>query len=250
MPSYQGALEKSDGLEYGPFEILKNYKSIYGEKSFSRLNILNVGKFDDIKTQSKDNYNKLLKIIKKGDIILGGDHCITYSLFKSFKKKYPGCSLVVFDCHADTHVLFDFVSHQDWVYYLIKEKIISYKELMIFGVRDLSIQEKKFVVDKKIKIIKYGVDINKKIKDLVDFCKDNKQIYVSFDIDVISPRYAPGTGYRKNGGITPNLAYKLLSLIKDKFDVVGFDLVEVNPKLDKNKKTLKIAAKILDIMIK
>ncbi len=252
IPSYQGALDKSNGLELGPKTILNNYRRIYGPSSLSKVKIIEMAAadFDDITLQFSKNYNKILKLIKKGNVYIGGDHSITYLLFRAVKKKYPNCALLVLDCHSDMHVLFDFVSHQDWLYYLIKEKIVSNKDLMLYGLRDFSRQEKKFIKDKKIEVLSHSKSVGSKVNSVIDFCRKHKQVYVSFDIDAISPIYAPGTGYRKNGGLTPDFAYKLLSLIKENSDLVGFDLVEVNPKLDKNNKTLDVASKIVNLIIK
>lgn len=250
MPSYQGALNKSDGLENGPDKIISHYKKRYGEKSLLDFDILRIGSFKDIKIQYINNYNILLKKVKKGDIFLGGDHSITYPIFKAIKKRHKNCGLLVFDCHADMHVLFDFASHQDWIYYLVHDKIISGKDIMVFGLRELSGQEKKFALDNKINLISYGNDIYKMMGKVLNFCKRYDNVYVSFDIDVISPRYAPGTGYTKKGGITPLFAYKILSELKGKANIIGFDLVEVNPKLDKKNKTLDLASSIVNLMIK
>lgn len=250
MPSHQGALEKSDGLFIGPKSLVSFYREKYGKNSLFGVEILGLGRFDDIKRQHIDNYNILLENIKKGDIFLGGDHSVTYCIFKAIKKKYRDCGLLVFDCHVDMHVLFDFVVHQDWIYYLVEEGVVSGEDIMIFGVRDLSSLEERFAKANKVNIIKYDSNIYKKIDKVLDFCKKYKYVYVSFDIDVISPKFAPGTGYIKKGGITALFAYKILFEIKSKVNVICFDLVEINPKLDKNNKTLGVASRIINLMIK
>ena len=56
-------------------------------------------------------------------------------------------------------------------------------------------------------------------------------VYLSFDIDCLDPAYAPGTGTPVVGGLTTDKALKIIRGLKD-VNIVGFDLVEVNPAYD------------------
>ena len=56
--------------------------------------------------------------------------------------------------------------------------------------------------------------------------------------------YAPGVGTPEPGGITSNEMFKILNSLK-KFDIVGFDVVEVNPMVDMSGITAMLAAKII-----
>ena len=59
----------------------------------------------------------------------------------------------------------------------------------------------------------------------------DKRVYVSLDIDVVDPAYAPGTGIPEVGGFT---SYQILQLVRglNGLNTVGFDLVEVSPPYD------------------
>ena len=75
------------------------------------------------------------------------------------------------------------------------------------------------------------------------------ELYISIDIDVLDPCYAPGTGYLEPAGLsTLELIYSLkkLKILKNLRRV---DLVEVNPEKDTNNLTINTAKKILKVFI-
>ena len=72
-------------------------------------------------------------------------------------------------------------------------------------------------------------------------------IHISYDLDVIDPTYAPGVSVPEYDGITLDVAYKIKDIIKDNIDrVKSFDLVEYNPDMDIDNKTLNIALNIIN----
>jgi agmatinase len=71
-----------------------------------------------------------------------------------------------------------------------------------------------------------------------------RPVYVSIDIDVADPAYAPGTGTPEPGGCTSADLLKAVHMMKD-LQVVGFDVVEVCPAADQSERTAVLAAKII-----
>jgi guanidinopropionase len=72
----------------------------------------------------------------------------------------------------------------------------------------------------------------------------DRPIYVSFDIDVLDPSIAPGTGTPEIGGITTREAQKLIRLLAG-LEIAGADLVEVSPPLDPTGGTALTAATLM-----
>ena len=70
-------------------------------------------------------------------------------------------------------------------------------------------------------------------------------VYVSLDIDVLDPGYAPGTGTPVPGGLTPREMIQAISIICDTTRLVGIDLVEVAPNYDPSESTQQLAAFLL-----
>jgi arginase family enzyme len=72
-------------------------------------------------------------------------------------------------------------------------------------------------------------------------------VYVSFDLDVLDPAYAPGVSHLEPGGMTVRQAITALRAIPN--DIIGFDVVEYNPDRDVNGVTAMVAAKIIKEML-
>jgi arginase family enzyme len=73
------------------------------------------------------------------------------------------------------------------------------------------------------------------------------QIYLSIDLDVLDPAYAPGVSHHEAGGISSR---QLLELIKAlPADIVGADIVEYNPERDNHEMTASLAAKLTKELI-
>jgi arginase len=68
-------------------------------------------------------------------------------------------------------------------------------------------------------------------------------VYISFDIDVLDPAFAPGVAHREPGGMSVREAISHLHAITG--NIVGADLVEYNPKQDVSQLTAIVCAKIL-----
>jgi len=76
-----------------------------------------------------------------------------------------------------------------------------------------------------------------------------KELYVSIDIDVIDPAFAPGTGYCEPGGLSTRDFLYLIQRINKLKNLKAIDLVEINPDKDKENMTVKLGAKILSELI-
>ena len=97
-------------------------------------------------------------------------------------------------------------------------RVVMIDELMERGVKDVRAEARKIVGD--------------------------MPVYVTFDIDVLDPAYAPGTGTPEIGGITSFQAQQLVRSLRG-LNVIGADLVEVAPSFDPTGSTGLIGATIL-----
>jgi len=149
---------------------------------------------------------------KKFGIFIGGDHTITYPIFKSAKKFYPDLKLLILDAHTDFRNEFmgSELNHATWLKNLYKEKIIKDKEVYIYGVRE-NFPETPFSLIKDIK----------ELKNL----KGN--FYLSFDLDVFEPSVFSSLSTPFPGGIFFKEAIDILSILAK--NLIGVDFVEYNP---------------------
>ena len=242
IPSSQGSLDKNLGCETAPELLCKN-------KETEKVNVV------PSNLEETDNaiYSKAKEVIQQNPIFVGGDHSITYSLFKAFSEKFENPTLIIFDAHADADVFFKPVSHQDLNRAIIEENLIEKERLMIIGLRKVFDVEKPFLEEHKIQNISAD-EIHKTFEEvkneLNEFLQKQKNIYLSIDIDALDPSIAPGTGYLEENGLTKKEFFELLEMILDSKKVKASDLVEINPKLDKEDKTVLLGKKILEKLIK
>ena len=70
-------------------------------------------------------------------------------------------------------------------------------------------------------------------------------IHLSFDVDAITPEYAPGTGTPVGNGITAREAFLAVEMLAESGKLISMDLVEVNPILDEHNKTAILASEMI-----
>ncbi len=247
LSNAQGSLGRNDGCEKAPEAILECLKEdIWANEDGKRLTydvvdstILPSDSFVDIekKTASLD-----------GDIFLGGDHSLTYSLFKHFVKKHPRAGLIIFDAHPESFAQFKFPTHGDWLRYLLDEGILDPAHVLLVGVRSFEPSEIAYLRGKGVRIFmmkQLFEDLSGVCDTVMELARSFDPLYLSIDIDVLDPSCAPGTGYAEPGGLTTRQLLYLLQRLKLLRNLRRIDLVEVNPDKDSNRLTVKAAAKIL-----
>ncbi len=113
---------------------------------------------------------------------------------------------------------------------------------VLIGVRDLDEQEKQRIRDAKMHLFtmkdidRHGVAVVME-RALALAGKDTRGIHVSFDVDVCDPAIAPGVGTPVKGGLNYREAHMVMEMIADSGQLIGLDLVEVNPILDTQNQT-------------
>jgi len=179
----------------------------------------------------------------KVPVMIGGEHSITEAVIDSFSDSL----FVVLDAHTDlrSEYLGDDDSHA-CVCYKIANRLDP-DQLLQIGIRGLSPEEIQFASEHDIsqitslQILQSDVDsiitkINKKIEAY-------DSIYLSFDMDVYDPAYAPGVGTPEPLGLSPLLAFKIIHGIKK--EIKGIDINEMTPNYDPSGVTSILAAKTL-----
>ena len=185
--------------------------------------------------------------IEDAKIYLGGDHSITYYTVKHFKKNNPNGAFIVFDAHPDVFQAFDYPSHQDYLKFLIEEGILSPEEIVVVGIRAPHPSEIKYYKEKEIKYYPfYGyMPLIDTCDAIMEFLRKFDSIYISIDMDILDPVYAPGVSYVEPNGLTSRELFYFLQRLKKTNKIKALDVVEVNPENDINNITTKTAARII-----
>lgn len=170
-------------------------------------------------------------------ICLGGDHFMTYPIIKALSKKYPNLQIIHFDAHPDLYDELDGnrLSHACPFARIMENKLA--KKLTQIGIRGANEHQRK-------QAKRFGVNMielkNMKKKFNLSF---DLPIYISFDLDVIDPAFAPGVSHHEPGGLSTRKAINLIHSIKG--NIVGADIVELNPDRDSSGISAMVAVKIL-----
>jgi len=259
VPGING-LNKTAGCRNAGNSILKSLNDIWTNESGKEIDISEISleeihvDNENLEEQEKLIYENARDVIEMQDkvLFLGGDHSISYSIGKAFldyckEKDKEGC-LIVFDAHADCMKPGKNPNHEEWLRGLVEEGF-NPKNILLVGSRNNDVEENEFLKEKKISRVSVN-DINNNIEEAADIITEfasGKELYVSFDIDVIDPVFAPATGYKEPGGLTSRQGIYLLSRISKMKNLKVFDLVEVNSEEDEKhgNLTTKLAAKLL-----
>jgi agmatinase len=263
IPGING-LGKTEGCERAGNAILDSLKEIYSSEEGKPIEVSALD-LEEIHLNNK-NIELSNELICKNSLemfetkpqtlFLGGDHSITYSTTKAFlkycksNKKNP--CLIVFDAHPDCMEPMKEPSHEEWLRKIIEEGFPT-ENVLLVGTRNSYKDEITFLKQNKIKTI----SMNSLTEDLHEMCdtimefSNGKELYVSLDIDVVDPAFAPSTGYPEAGGLTSRQFIYLIQRIKKIKNLRAVDIVEINEKMDKenNNQTVKLGAKILAELI-
>jgi formiminoglutamase len=245
--SSQGSLGKNLGCEKAPDLILEELKSIEFNEWKRKISF----SVDNAKINPNNIDETNLNLEKQqGDIFLGGDHSITYSLFKGFATGKSNVGLLIFDAHPDCSLYVKSISHEDFVRKLVDEGVLKKENLIYVGLRKFGKSEVEFLKGVKSFDMKdVFLNFNEVCDTIMELCMGFKEFYLSLDIDVLDPAFAPGTGYLEPGGMSIRELLYFISRIKLLKNLKRIDLVEVNPDKDIKGITVKNAAKILSELL-
>jgi agmatinase len=168
---------------------------------------------------------------------LGGDHSITYPIVKAVAERNPELTIFHFDAHPDLYEEFEGnrLSHA-CPFARIMEAGLA-KRLVQVGIRTLNRHQWE-------QAQRFGVEVVE-MRGLPAYAKLKAAgaVYITFDMDVLDPAFAPGVSHREPGGMSVREAIAHLHAIEG--EIVGADVVEYNPVRDVAGMTATVAAKIV-----
>ena len=251
IPLNAGALDKKKGLEKAPDKITEHLKDFYlTEKGMLPLfDVKEIRVDNNNLEQSHASIQKEIEKINAYSILIGGDHSITYPSFKAFAKNNPGSGMIIFDAHPDVQEKHEPPTHEDYLRVLIEKGILDKNNVILVGIRNTSKEEKKFIDEHKIKNYSMREISFESLREIADsimsVARHWEKIYISIDIDVLDPSFAPGTGYQEPGGMSTRDLIYFIQRLKMLRNLGMADVVEVNPDKDINDITSKTSAKIV-----
>ena len=186
--------------------------------------------------------------LKKQDkqiIILGGEHLITLGSFTCFPKD---TGYVVFDAHYDLRDQYadTKLSHAAYLRRIVEER--GSENIVHVGARAFVKEELAFLKEHNIATVSdKEISNGNGPKLLKDVTSTFDRVYLSVDLDVLDPAFAPGVGNPEAVGISSRELYDLITTLQNK-KIVAADMVELNPTYD-NGSTASMAAKMIATII-
>jgi arginase len=176
-------------------------------------------------------------------ISFGGDHSITYPIIRAFGKHYPNLNILHFDAHSDLYQDFEGnpLSHACPFARIMENKLA--KRLVQIGIRTLTPHTREQAAKFNVEVIEM-----KDWNDSITF-KFDGPIYISLDLDALDPAFVPGVSHYEPGGFSTRQVISVIQQLKG--NIVGADIVELNPPRDFNDMTSMVAAKLFkEILVK
>ncbi len=204
-------------------------------------------------------------IAKEFPLILGGDHSIGLGSITGITRVYKDISVIWIDAHADfntedttpsgnIHGMIlaalagignsRLTSIGGWAPKLDPQKII------IVGARELDFGERELLRLHHVHVFTMSDIDQRGISNVMSEAlslaeKASDGIHLSLDMDALDPVHAPGVGTPVRGGLTYREAHMIMELIADSDRLIGMDVVEVNPILDRENATALLAVELV-----
>jgi agmatinase len=170
-------------------------------------------------------------------IAFGGDHGVTLPLLRALSKRDGPTALIHFDAHVDTwpQNFGQVYAHGSVFYHAIREGLIEPRRMVQIGLRSPVEREVHDWTRNQGVVMMSAQDVHERgctavatqIRELIG----DASVYLSFDIDVLDPAFAPGTGTPEIGGLASWQAQAIIRrLLGLRF--IGMDVVEVSPAYD------------------
>jgi agmatinase len=183
---------------------------------------------------------KLAELLDRGfrPLALGGDHSVTYPILRAFRGRYPKLTILHLDAHPDLYDELDGdrFSHACPFARIMEEGLAT--RLVQVGIRTMSGPQRP-------QADRFGVEVHdmRTWQDGTPLSLGEDPLYVSLDLDVLDPAFAPGISHHEPGGMSVRQVLQILQSLPP--TIVGADLVEFNPRRDVNGMTAMVAGKLV-----
>lgn len=234
--------------ELAPDRVIEKTRELFmsEEGILPNFDVDSVNVIDIVEETNKNIYSKALSVLKENvrPLFLGGAHSVTFHILKAFSEVYPeNAGIIIFDAHPDA------LSPDDLLCALVNQDVVKKENIILVGIRNWDKDEIEFIRKNKIKYFPMKEIIANGVHEVSDsfmsVAKNFSDLYLSIDIDVLDPAFAPGTGHTEPGGLSTRELLFFLHRLKRLQNLRAYDLVEINPSKDVKDMTSKLGAKIV-----
>ncbi|OXX82498.1 agmatinase [Paraclostridium bifermentans] len=203
---------------------------------------LSIGNTDTVLNEIYEGTKSIIND-NKVPFMIGGEHLVTLPAFKAVHEKYNDLYVLHFDAHTDLRE--EYNNNENSHATVIKRiwDIVGDNKIFQFGIRSGTKEEFEFALKYKHTYMEtHTINTFKEIVDKLE----NKNIYLTIDLDVLDPSIFPGTGTPEPGGVTYKEFEGIFKILKNSnINLVGLDIVELSPDYDNTNVSTVTACKIL-----
>ena len=177
-------------------------------------------------------------------VVLGGEHSVSYSVLKALNLE--NVTVLHFDAHMDLRNTYQ---GEKFSHATVMRRIydLNLGEIIQIGIRSAGDNEVEFAKEADIKYYTSSW-VKNNLNTMEDLISNiNGQIYVTIDMDVLDPAYAPSVGTPCPGGLDPLELQKLIYCLKGK-NVVGIDVMEVSSRCVEDITSINAAQVVYDFL--
>lgn len=173
---------------------------------------------------------------------LGGEHLVSWPIIREMARAYPDLVLFHIDAHADLRSDYEGEAYSHATPMRKALELLGGERIYQFGIRSGTREEFRLAREK---LHFHPFEVLEPLRQVLPSLA-GKPVYVTIDIDVLDPAFAPGTGTAEAGGITSReLLEAIVAIARSEVRVVGADIVEVAPAYDPTEQTQIVAAKLV-----
>jgi guanidinopropionase len=260
---YDGGVTNRTGARMGPRDVriqstmMRCYNQATGAAPFDVAKIADLGDAWPVKpfelvAAHREITSFFDTVIAAGatTLAVGGDHSVSLPILRAVAKTGP-VAFIQFDAHCDTGGDYQGSKYHHGSPFstAVEEGLIDPKRSIQIGIRGGTIVPDlwKFSFDHGMRVVNIDDLMERGVADVMAEARKivgDAPTYVTFDIDVLDPAFAPGTGTPEIGGINSFQAQHLVRALRG-LNLVGADLVEIAPSFDPTGNTGLIGATIL-----
>jgi len=263
------------GTEFGPDDLIQAYPD-----TFDEMELISVERqkedFNDKKLKFKntvlDTCEKIAKRVNEAvidgyrPILVGGDHSISLgsvagvSLEKEIGILWISAhgdmntpeSTLTGNIHGMPLALIQGLGDRELVNCFYEGAKVDSRNIVIFGAREIEIEERKIIEKTGVKIVYYDDILRRGIDAVLEEIKDYLKVdnlHISIDMNVFDPEIAPGVSVPVRNGMSSDEMFKSLKFAFKNYSVTSADITEFNPLNDINGKTAELVDDIVQYMM-
>lgn len=257
---YAGITERLRKLKYN----IEDLGDVSVTRTYEKKDVLHesLRNLKEVVQANKNLKSAVSTTISNGNfpLVLGGDHSIAIGTISGLVEHYSNLGLIWYDAHGDINTAETSPSGNihgmplavslgyghEKLLSLFEQSHIKPENVVLIGIRDLDDGEKQLLKDLNVKVYTMHeidrIGMPQVMQETIDYLQEKTDgVHLSFDMDGIDPKEAPGVGTPVIGGATYRETHLAMEMLADADMITSAEIVEVNPMLDDKSKTAEMA---------